>query len=72
MLRLARAAGKVLVVLDRSHDAAGRFQHLVAARLPGIHHAAQHPLKARPAVAVVAGKIRSPKKRLALVESAPR
>ena len=62
----ARAAGKILVVFDRCHHAAGRLQHLVAARLPRVRHGAQHPLKARPAVAVVAGKIRSPKERLAL------
>ncbi len=62
----ARVAGKVFVVFNRRHHAARRFHDLVAARLPRLYHAAQHPLEAGPAVAVVAGKIRSPKERLAL------
>ena len=64
--QIARVPGKVLVVLDRFHHAARRLQHLVAARLPRIHHGAQHALESRPAVALVPGKIGSPKKRFAI------
>ena len=59
--QIACTAGKILVVFNRLHYAAGRLQHLVAAGLPGIHHGAQHALETGATVALVPGEYVPPK-----------
>ena len=62
----ASAPGIGFIELNRLQRAAGRLQHLVAARLPCLGHTQQHPRKAGPPIAVIAGKIGSAEERLAV------
>src|SRR5664279_545176 len=64
--KLAATTGEVFALGNGIHHACRRFEHLIAAGLPGAGHGRQHALETGTAVAILAGEIGAPEEGAAI------